>query len=360
MHELARIGTLIGQSLIHAWPLLLVSVPFAVILRVSGLADRLRGAFGRRPVVGILIATAAGAFGPFCSCGVIPVIASMLIGGVPLAPVMSFWVASPTMDPEIFFMSAAFLGWPLAVARLASTLVLSLAAGFFTHWLVRRGWIGRDILRDNLTAGGAHRPVWRGGIERLRAVFAWLARRWKRRTATPSPAIPCACSSQPSSEESSGCSCAEPDGAAPRPAPRWRRVVRETVSATVWVAQFMVLAFALEALITLYVPQETIVRWIGGANPWAPALAALVGIPLYVGNLTALPLIGGLLEQGMGGGAALAFFISGPLTTIPAMAAVWGIVRWRVFVLYLGIGLVGALAFGYAYALVVRSTAVGG
>ena len=114
----------------------------------------------------------------------------------------------------------------------------------------------------------------------------------------------------------------------------------------------MLLAFVLEALIKLYVPQATIVQWIGQTKPWAPALAALVGIPLYTGNLMAVPMVGGLLSQGMSSGAALAFLIAGPITTIPAMAAVWGVVKRRVFFLYLGIGLAGAVAFGYLYSAV--------
>lgn len=36
--------------------------------------------------------------------------------------------------------------------------------------------------------------------------------------------------------------------------------------------------------------------------------------------------------------AAIAFLIAGPFTTIPAMAAVWGVVRPRVFVTYVGFG----------------------
>ncbi len=355
MHDLGHIASMMWQSLVHVWPLLLVSVPFAVILKLSGLAERLRSAFSRRPIVGILIATAAGAFGPFCSCSVVPVIASMLIGGVPLAPVMSFWVASPTMDPEIFFMSAAFLGWPLAVARLVATLLLSLGAGLLTHWVVRRGWIGKDILRPSIAAAGARTSAGRRLWNWLQTAVSGLkSRRAAERTAPELVESACACSEDPPAEGPAACGCADTDAEAPspRPAGHWRRIARECLATTVWVAQFMILAFALEAVIKLYVPQELIVRWIGNANPWAPALAALIGIPLYVGNLTALPLIGGLLQQGMSGGAALAFFITGPLTTIPAMAAVWGIVKWRVFVLYLGIGLVGALILGYAYSLV--------
>jgi uncharacterized membrane protein YraQ (UPF0718 family) len=343
MPALGQIGRMVLQDLERVWPLLVISIPFAVLLRVSGVSNRLTGAFGRRPILGILLATAAGAFGPFCSCSIVPVIAAMLIGGVPLAPVMSFWVASPTMDPEIFFMSAAFLGWPLAVGRLTATLILSLAAGFVTHWVVRRGWIGSDFLRAGATAARAAVRPWL----RLKTFIAAL---WPR----PEPTVSIVA-------RNCGCSGGEAPGSAEAaPAPtspllRWlardrvRRMLKESVSTTLWIGRFMLIAFVLEALIRLYVPQTTIVQWIGQAKPWAPALAALVGIPLYTGNLMAVPMIGGLLSQGMSSGAALAFLIAGPITTIPAMAAVWGVVKRRVFLLYVGIGLVGAIALGYLY-----------
>jgi uncharacterized membrane protein YraQ (UPF0718 family) len=343
MSALGQIGRMVLQDLERVWPLLVISIPFAVLLRVSGVSNRLTGAFGRRPILGILLATAAGAFGPFCSCSIVPVIAAMLIGGVPLAPVMSFWVASPTMDPEIFFMSAAFLGWPLAVGRLTATLILSLAAGFATHWVVRRGWIGSDFLRAGATASGAAVRPW------LR-VKTFLAALWPKPEPTVSVvARNCGCSGR----EAAG--SAEVAAAPTSALRRWlardrvRRILKESVSTTLWIGRFMVVAFVLEALIRLYVPQTAIVQWIGQAKPWAPALAALVGIPLYTGNLMAVPMVGGLLSQGMSSGAALAFLIAGPITTIPAMAAVWGVVKRRVFLLYVGIGLAGAIGLGYLY-----------
>jgi uncharacterized membrane protein YraQ (UPF0718 family) len=51
----------------------------------------------------------------------------------------------------------------------------------------------------------------------------------------------------------------------------------------------------------------------------------------------------------MNPGAALAFLIAGPTTTLPAMAAVWGLVSRRVFALYVGYALAGALACGFLY-----------
>ena len=78
-------------------------------------------------------------------------------------------------------------------------------------------------------------------------------------------------------------------------------------------------------------------------------MATLIGIPFYTSNLAALPVISGFLGQGMDAGAALAFLIAGPITTLPAMAAVWGIANNRVFAIYLGIPLLGALFFGYLF-----------
>jgi len=62
-------------------------------------------------------------------------------------------------------------------------------------------------------------------------------------------------------------------------------------------------------------------------------------------------LIGGLLARGMHPAAALAFLISGPTTTLPAMSAVWGLVNRKVFSLYIAFSLLGAVLMGYIYNL---------
>ncbi len=108
------------EAFLHVWPYLLITIPLAVTVQMSGAAKYINRAFAAQPIVAIFLATAVGAFSPFCSCGVIPVVATLLMGGVPLAPVMSFWIASPSMDPEVFFLSVATIGWELAVWRLGT------------------------------------------------------------------------------------------------------------------------------------------------------------------------------------------------------------------------------------------------
>ena len=117
------------------------------------------------------------------------------------------------------------------------------------------------------------------------------------------------------------------------------------------VVKFMTLAFLLTALIKLYVPAEWVAGLLGAQNPLAIPTAAILGVPVYTSNLTALPMINGLLAQGMNPSAALAFLIAGPITTLPAMAAVWGLASRRVFALYLSFSFGGAVALGYLHSL---------
>jgi uncharacterized membrane protein YraQ (UPF0718 family) len=128
-------------------------------------------------------------------------------------------------------------------------------------------------------------------------------------------------------------------------------LLKETFGAIWMVGKFMALAFILEALITLYVPAGWISSSLGSQSPLAIVSAALLGIPAYTTSLTALPMVSGLLNQGMNPAAAIAFLIAGPTTTLPAMAAVWPLVARRVFVLYVSFALVGAVLTGVCYGL---------
>ena len=77
----------------------------------------------------------------------------------------------------------------------------------------------------------------------------------------------------------------------------------------------------------------------------------ILGVPVCTSHLTALPMVSGLLEQGMNSGAALAFLITGPTTTLSAMAVVWGLTTRRVFALYVSYSRAGAVLLGYVCSL---------
>ncbi|MEX2424742.1 MAG: permease [Acidimicrobiia bacterium] len=296
-------------------PWFFLSIGLGVVVRTLRLADGMRAAFRRRPIPAILLAVAIGAFAPFCSCTVVPVVAGLLTAGIPLAPVMSFWVASPTMDPEIFTFTVSMLGWELATVRLVATLVLSTAAGVGVHVLSRRGSFQNPLLRQPDAACGSDEGACpstnpeRGGVAVLTPPRATI------RTRVANLDI--------------------------------KSLVREIGRESWMLGRWLLVAFALEGVILETVPQEAIAATLGGANAWSVPLAAVIGVPLYVSNFTALPIVSGLLGQGMSAGAAIAFLLAGPVTTIPAMLAVRSLVRRDVFVYYLAVGLVGATALGF-------------
>jgi uncharacterized membrane protein YraQ (UPF0718 family) len=262
---------------------------------------------------------------------------------------------------------------------LGSTLILSLGGGYITHLLVQRGWLGEHVLRkakvgqvktlsqtlrDALRAITDPLKINNATIRFGKPALALSATECQepgcnveaysiiQSTADSLPVIQStpeipSRTSQCSVETGTNCSSEEPVEA-----PFWKRLAIETWNATTMVIKFMLLAWFIGALIRLYVPEQWITGILGNDNPWSISTAALLGVPVYTSNLMAMPLVGGLLAQGMHPAAALAFLIAGPITTLPAMSAVWGIVNRRVFVLYISFALVSAVSLGYAYNLV--------
>jgi uncharacterized protein len=355
MDDFIYILNFVTTAVWRVFPFFAISIFLSVLVNALDLGETIRRAFAARIGVAILLATAVGAFSPFCSCTVIPIVAAMLASGVPLAPVMAFWIASPTMDPEIFVLSVGILGWPLALARLGSTLLLSLGAGYLTFALVQMGLL-REIgagLRAKVSAPAAKADVCCAATP--------VGPLTGSQALVPLGAIPVmaavACDAQ---------SCALPQREPRLPAPvrsrppvwrsqlanslraiKWPQFGREMAQQSLQLGRWLLLAFILEALIVAYVPQTAIAGTLGGEGWFAVPLAALIGVPLYLNNMGALPIIDGLLTQGMQSGAAIAFLIAGPVTTIPAMTAVYGVVKKRVFALYLAVSFLGAILLGW-------------
>jgi hypothetical protein len=366
MNDMIEIITFVATAVWHVWPYFLISIFLAVLINQLNLSSAIRRAFDNRIGIAIVAATAVGAFSPFCSCTVIPVIAGLLASGVPLAPIMSFWIASPTMDPEIFALTAGILGMPLAVVRLLATLLLSLGAGVLTWALLKTPLLNHTaVVKETAvpeptccTSQPIPQPAFALSSSAIQLDMVTAVSPASVSSATAYQATV----SQTTAYEAATCSsngCSLPTTPSAKPA-NWRSQLRQSFQAIHWptfgkemaaqswkIGLWLLLAFLLEALITLYVPQEAIASLLGEQNMWAVPLAALIGVPLYLSNMSALPIVNGLLMQGMQPGAAIAFLIAGPVTTIPAMTAVWGIVSRRIFVLYLAIGLFGAIVLGF-------------
>lgn len=358
MGTLAYVAEFVVGTAVRFAPLFFLSIGLAAIVKSLPIARVASRWLARREHGSVVAGSALGAFSPFCSCTVVPVVRSLLVAGAPLAGVMAFWVASPLMDPEIFLLSVGLLGWDIAVARLVAALALALIAGFGAVLAVRRGWLPER--------GGAAAPV-----EVPESVEApVLVGAGGGSTRLPVLDAPVAAGAVAVSGDQGGCddgACATggDDTCATSGAEDvsrgvvatlrgldWSRVRADFLAESWHIGRWILLAFALEVLILLYVPQEALVVVLGSDAPWAVPLAALLGVPLYMDSFSALPIISGLLEQGMAPGAAIAFLLAGPVTTIPAMTAVRAVLPGPVFRYYLAVSLFGSMALGLAVDLV--------
>ena len=136
---------------------LLLSIGIAAYAAASGADNLIAKAFQGKLAVMIPVAALFGAFSPFCSCGVIPLIAALLSMGVPVAAVMAFWLASPLMDPSMFVLTVGTLGLQFAIAKTIATVGIGLLGGFGTLALMRSGWSAAAFanpLREGVGNGG--------------------------------------------------------------------------------------------------------------------------------------------------------------------------------------------------------------
>ena len=106
----------------------------------------------------------------------------------------------------------------------------------------------------------------------------------------------------------------------------------------------------LESLMLAYVPAEMIANLVGGQGVTPIIISAVVAVPAYLNGFAALPLVNGLIEQGMNPAAGMAFMIGGGISCIPATVAVYALVKKPVFISYLAIALSGAVLSGLGYA----------
>lgn len=293
-----------SSALINTAPYLLLSIGLAAYAGATGADNLIARAFTGSPVLMIALAASFGGLSPFCSCGVIPLIAALLAMGVPLSAVMAFWLASPVIDPSMFALTAGVIGWEFAIAKTLAAFGIGLFGGYATLLLTRGGAFA-DPLRVGVGNGGCGASAVRNPAPPVWVFWHDSARREK--------------------------------------------FVREAVKTSLFLFKWLTFAFILESLMVAFVPAEWVASAVGSEGFLSIAIATVVGVPAYLNGYAAMPLISGLMEQGMAPGAGLAFLVAGGVTSLPAAIAVWALAKRPVFFLYIALALTGSLASGVLF-----------
>jgi uncharacterized protein len=306
--ERALSGTYTERILSNTWTLftglwyyVLIGAFAAVVVAQLMSYAKVRAFLNRRGGAPIILAAMLGVISPMCTFAAIPLAGGLLAAGVPLAPLMAFVIASPLMNPSLFIITWGVMGPEMALARTFSALFLGILGGFVVEAAIARR-VGKesDALKAGFSVSGVAGVCFPGE----------LSGSFRERIAS---------------------------------------IGRHTVKMTLFISKYFLLALVIAGAVQAIVEPRWIAALLGGGGFRSILLGGLLGIPFYVCGGGTVALIGVLVAMGMGQGAALAFFITGPATKISTIISLNAVFTRRAAAVYLTVTLLGGVLLGWGY-----------
>jgi len=252
---------------------LFLALSFLVgLLRAWVPEEKVRLWFEERGQAGAYVAGAIlGTVTPFCSFSTVPVLAGLLRSGAPFGPTMTFLFASPLLDPVVLGVLAFVIGVKGAALYAVVTFVGSVGMGALLAKLGLEDDVKEVVLRD---------------------------------------------------EDETACRYRGKVSA-------WRQACVEARGSFVPVLPYLVAGTAIGAAVYGFGPTGWIVAVAGPGQPLAIPLAAALGVPVYVNAETFFPITAALLGKGMGVGPVVALVVTSMGVSVPEVAMLAGLFRFR-------------------------------
>ena len=271
----------------------------AVFLRSYIDADKVRKHMEKvGSIRGHGIAAGIGVATPFCSCSAVPVFTGFIRGGVPVSQAISFLVASPLVNEIAIIMLASTVGWSIAGAYAGMGFAIAVGAGIAL----------RKFAKPSLTAVTQVKSL--NVIDSKGNVI------------------------KPSLQKRANAALLE---------------ARDTVKTTFI---YLLIGVGVGALIRGWVPAsaiETIASW----GPVVGVLAAtVIGVPLYSGIATVVPIISALSEKGMPMGTLLAFAMSVTALSLPEALLLRKVMKPKLLAAFFGTVSLGIIFVGITFNIV--------
>ena len=225
---------------------------------------------------------------PLCSCGVIPVAASLRAHGASKAATTAFLLSTPQTGVDSVFVTYTMLGPLFAVFRPVAALLT--------------GFLGGGLVQASEPSGSTN------GAEFV-----------------PAPTV---------DERPRGL------GAKLRAATDYGLV---TLPGDI--ARALLVGVIIAGVLGALIPEDFLARYLG-TGPLSIALMMAVGIPIYVCATASVPLAASFIFLGATPGAALAFLIAGPATNAATITTIGRVLGRRVTVIYLATVAVSAFGGG--------------
>ncbi len=341
------------------------------------------------------VASVSGTILAVCSCTILPLFAGIYRMGAGIGPASAFLYAGPAINVLAILLTARVLGVELGIARAVGAILFSVLIGLGMHLIFHNEEEGKTktqmVLPDDessrtlvqsglffftmvaiLVFANWGKPqsdtgLWSviysskwiitsaAGVILALILVGWFELKWWKIAlvsvialilALVFPAYPVI----PFSAAFIGLSVITSTG---------KGEMREWFSQSWWLTKQIlpllligvVIAGALlgrpetEGLI----PSEWISKLVGGNGFFATLFASVAGAFMYFATLTEVPILEGLIGNGMGKGPALALLLAGPALSLPNMLVIRSIMGTRKTIVFVCLVVIAATAAGMIY-----------
>lgn len=274
----------------------------AVFIRSFINEDKVRSHMSKvSSIKGHGIAAGIGVATPFCSCSAVPVFTGFVRSGVPISQAISFLVASPLVNEIAIVMLASWVSWQIAGMYAAAGFLIAILAGL----VLKR--IATPELTEVSPAKNLLTVVQESGRSRIE-----ISDRLNMAAAEAS------------------------------------EIVRSTFL-------YILIGVGAGSLIHGWVPESAIAT-IAAFGPVLGVLAATaLGVPLYSGIATVIPVVSALAEKGMPLGTLLAFSMSVTALSLPEAMLLRKIMKPKLLAMYFATVASGIVIVGIAFNLMLGS-----
>jgi len=341
-------------------------------------------AFGVASVSGCLLAV--------CSCTVLPLFGGIYKRGAGLGAAIAFLYSGPAINVMAVVVTAKVLGAELGIARAVGAILFALVIGAFMHLIYRREEAARSATGKDFATEDGDRPLsavvaffslpigilvfanwaaadsptwmlihqWKWQITALLAATfgALLVWRWHwpaRHVLTLGAIIALLVLLFPNTPELPFATgiiglmllAAGRDDDREWAAQSWdfTKQIVPLLLAGVFVAGLLLGRPGFEGVI----PSEWVTMAVGDNSFLSTLLASLLGGFMYFSTLTEVPIVEGLIGNGMGKGPALALLLAGPAISLPNMLVIRTIIGTQKTLIYCSLVVVMATISGFLY-----------
>jgi uncharacterized membrane protein YraQ (UPF0718 family) len=342
------------------------------------------------------VASVSGTILAVCSCTVLPLFAGIYRMGAGLGPATAFLYSGPAINVLAIVLTARVLGLKLGVARAVGAILFAVVVGFLMHLLFRREELERSNARMALPEPEVARPLWQNALYFAAMVWILVFANWGRPevesglwhavwtgkwalTALGAAGLGAILTGWFDLKPWQLAAVAVPTLAFALAAPG-----HPELPFTVGVLGLSVITsrnkgelgdwffsswgFAKQILPLLFagvlvagallgrpgheglIPSPWVAASVGGNSLGANLFASVAGAFMYFATLTEVPILEGLLGNGMGQGPALALLLAGPALSLPNMLVIASVIGWRKTSAYVclvvGMATVSGLLYG--------------